>query len=236
MPNSDIKAEEKEVLINIEAFHEERIKKLKINETPKPFPDGGKIVIHLIPFESFLSEKHYDLSVYKGQYLVIKPMKFHTCDQEFNFDGLLHFNIGADRKCLDFVQVYTDGKIEAVDGYYLLYDHRGELPIFSIEEDIIKSIKEYLLFQEKLSIKPPVILYLAFLGAKGFLIRYGKIDDLFDNIHPIDREDLILPKIFIRNFDANVENILKTSFDRIWNACGYPRSYHYDDKGEWIIK
>ena len=231
-----IKAEGKEILKKIDDFREERLIKLRKNETPKPFHEGGKIVIHLLPFESFPSEKHYDLSVFKGQYQVIKPMRFHAYDQEFNFDGLLHFCVGADRKCLDYVQVYTDGKIEVVDGYYLSYNDRKELPIFSIEEDIIKSTKECLLFQEKLGIYPPLIFYLALLGAKGFSIRYGKIDDFFDNIHPIDREDLILPRIFIHNFDVNLENILKTSFDRIWNACGYPRSYHYNEKGEWIKK
>ena len=218
----------------IEEFHDERIKTLKNNETPKPFPEGGKIILHLIPLESFLFLKHYDLSIYKGQILALKPMRFDSLDQTYNFDGLLHFE-RRDKKCLAYVQIYVNGIIESVDSYYLGVEDKV-LFILEIEERIMSTTKEYLKFQKELGIKPPIIFYLALLGTKDFLIRYGHIDEQFNNINPVDREDLILPKIIIDEFDVLLEEKLKTSFDRIWNACGYPRSFHYNEKGEFIAR
>ena len=226
---------EKEVFEEIEAFHKDRLNKLKRNETSKPFPEGGKIVFHLIPFESFSISKHYDFSGYKGQILGLKPMRFNSLDQEYNFDGILHFELGSEKKCLAYIQAYVDGKIEAVDSYYLGVE-RKELFIFDIENGIVSSIKEYLKFQKDIGVKLPIVSYLAFLGAKDFLIEYGRIDNYFDNIHPIDREDLILPRIIIENFDASIEDLLKINFDLLWNACGYPRSFHYDENRKWIKK
>jgi len=55
-------------------------------------------------------------------------------------------------------------------------------------------------------------------------------------VQSIDREDLKLPRVVIDDFVKNPEKMLKTSFDRIWNACGYPNSLHYDKNGNWIEK
>ncbi len=224
--------EEKEILEKVEEFHSERIEKLKNNETPLPSFESGKIVMHLIPFETFASPKHCDLSGYKGQILDLKPLKFHSLDQMYDFDGMLHFELGKDEKCLAYVQAYFNGIMEAVDCHYLGFEHK-ELFIFEVEEIIISKTKEYIAFQKKLGIEPPIVFYLGMLGVKDFSIKYGHVDEHFDNIHPIDRNDLILPKVTIESFDASIEDLLKINFYRIWSACGYPRSFHYSANGEW---
>jgi len=227
---------EKNIVEKIECYQKERIENIKNNETTKPLIEGGKIIIHLIPFESVVDPKHYDFSSYNGQTLVLKPMRFNSLDQEYNFDGLLHFEIGSEKKCLAYVQAYVDGKIEAVDCYYLGVERKKELFIFDIENRLVSATEEYLKFQKDLGVELPIAFRLSMVGTKDFMIKYGNIDDYFHNIHPIHREDLILPTIIIENFDIPVERLLKISFDRVWNACGYPRSFHYDAKGKWIKK
>lgn len=227
--------EEKEIREKVEEFHSERIEKLTNNETPIPSFESGKIVIHLIPFETFASPKHCDLSGYKGEILALNPLTFQDLDQMYDFDGMLHFELREDRKCSAYVHAYFNGIIEAVDCIYLGLEQK-ELFIFDIEERIIRRTKEYIAFQKKLGIEPPVVFYLGMLGAKDFLIKYGNVDETFDNIHPIDRNDLILPKVTIESSDASIEDLLKTNFDRIWSACGYSRSFHYDEKGNWKEK
>lgn len=221
---------EKGIFKKIDEFHKAQIEKLKKNETPIPFLEGGKVVIHLIPVESFGPQKHYDLSPYKDHPQTLRPMKYQAYDQIYNFDGMLYFSQGANNKCIDYVQVYINGIVEAVDGYYLLPEKKI-LPILSLERTIIESTKEYLLFQKELGVKVPIIFYLSLLGARDFSIKPIS-NDIFNRSRAIEREDLSFPKIIIKKFDIVVEKFLKTNFDRLWNACGYPGSSYYDDKGE----
>lgn len=226
------KWEEKETFKKIDEFHKKRIEKLKKNETP--FPEGGKIAIHLIPFESFNSPRHYDLSAYNGNYETLKSIKSFPFDQTYNFDGLLYFIMNANEKCLYYVQIYINGIIEVVDGYHL---GAGKKVIYTLdmEKEIMDFTKECLLFQKKLGVNPPIFLCLTLLGAKNFSIP-EKEHDPFSKIRPIDREDLLLPKIRIEKFDIIPEKILKANFDRIWNACGHPRCLDYNEKGEFKAK
>lgn len=222
---------EKEIFQEIDNFHEERIKRLIKNETPLPFREGGKIVFHMIPFESFYSPKHYDLSAYKDKSQILKVLRgVQEYTQTYNFDGLLYSIIGRGDKCFGYVQVYTSGLIEAVNGYYLTIEKKI-LYMLDIEKEIISNTGEYLLFQKELGINPPIIFYLTLLGTKGFSMPHDRIDP-FTTTHPIDREDLGLPKIIIEKFDIAPEEILKINFDRIWNACGYPGSEYYDKNGK----
>ncbi|MBI5427197.1 MAG: hypothetical protein HZA02_02835, partial [Nitrospinae bacterium] len=37
----------------------------------------------------------------------------------------------------------------------------------------------------------------------------------------------------VDNFDEKAETILHPLFDMVWQACGWPQSKNYNDKGEW---
>ena len=50
----------------------------------------------------------------------------------------------------------------------------------------------------------------------------------------IERNDLILPEGQIEDADAEAGALLKSSFDMIWNATGWPASPNYDSNGVWI--
>lgn len=230
--------EEKEFINEIEKFHKERISKLKDNETPKSFREGGKIVIHLIPLDSFRNPKDYDLSIFAKEintFLLPMLVENKEHSQEYNYDGVLDFISGTDDKCLSYVQLYRTGMIEAVEGLFL----RPEIvniDIYQIEQEIILRTEDYISLQKAIGIEPSLIYYLALLGVKGHTMEVNSIDTQALNVHPFDRDDLILPRITIGNFNINAKEILRLSFYRIWNACGYPRSFQYNEKGEFIAK
>ncbi len=55
---------------------------------------------------------------------------------------------------------------------------------------------------------------------------------------PIDRDTLVLPEVFIEDYESiinesEVARTLRPIFDAIWNACGFERSYNYDEDGNW---
>ena len=57
-----------------------------------------------------------------------------------------------------------------------------------------------------------------------------------NEVYTIDRDILVLPEVFMENYDDQPASILKPCFDSIWNACGFPRSFNYNDEGEWAPK
>ena len=105
----------------------------------------------------------------------------------------------------------------------------------SIEDEIIMSTKEGLQIQKELNIDLPIILYLAVLDVKGFRVPDIRIFP-HRSSNPVDREDLVFPKLTIDDFEVIPEEILKTTFDRLWNACGFSGSANYDEKGKRITK
>lgn len=146
----------------------------------------------------------------------------------YNFDGLFHFIGEKDDECSAYFQVYTEGMIELVETRILRYAKKI-FPRHDMEDKIIDYTKQSLQFQKEFDVKPPIVLYLALLNVAGYEIppRLQVFAPRHD-LHPVDREDLILPKIIIDKFDIVLEEILKTNFDRIWNACGYKKSEYYD--------
>jgi hypothetical protein len=59
----------------------------------------------------------------------------------------------------------------------------------------------------------------------------------FEEVHPIDRDSLVVPEILVESFDFDAAQIMKPAFDTVWNAAGFPRSMNYDEKtGKWVGK
>jgi len=226
--------QQNEVFEEIKEFHRERLDKLRINETPKPCYEGGKIVLHLIPKDSFLDQYKFDISALPREAVdLLTPFYSEglAFSRSYNFNGLLNFILAKDKKCISYVQLYRNGTIEAVDAFYLTREEKN-IPIYRIEQEIILKADLYLQLQKGMGINPPIICFLALLGAKGYEITDDSIRISLE-IHPFDEEDLVLPKIVIENLDEDLKKIFKTSFDRIWNACGYPRSFQYNEKGKF---
>lgn len=232
---------EKEIFDKIEAFHDKRIDMIKKNDTSIPLREGVKTVLHLIPFNSFVSPKNYDLSKFHRKYLELKPLRDSGCFQTYDFDGLIHFHEVTENKSFGYVQLFTNGIIEAVSVRSLESVKRTDmsLPIYVLEKKIVDKLKEYLLFlKEKLNVELPIIFYLSLLEVEKCTIFSPdpslEIDD--EKIHNFGIKILNFSKIIIDTFDIVPEKILKTTFDKLWNAAGHPRSFHYNEKGQWIEK
>ena len=58
-------------------------------------------------------------------------------------------------------------------------------------------------------------------------------DPDIDEIHTIDRDILQLPEVIIESYDVRAADVLKPFFDSIWNACGFKKSFNYNDNDEW---
>lgn len=226
----------RDIADRIRNFRIERISKILSGETPVPFIDSAKIVIHIIPVVSFNPHQLYDLKVIDSNPYMLKPVNSASLGsrKRWNFDGLLSFSTypGYEDRACSYVQLYKNGIIEAVEGYMLDPKRRQDnlLKIHPIYEKVlIESVREYLKIQRTLNVDLPIFIYLSLLKVKGYSISY----DLFLRSDFIDRENLFIPEVIIENYDVDISLALKPCFDFVWNACGEPQSFNYDENGNF---
>ena len=220
----------------IRNFRLERISKIFANETPVPFYDNAKIVLHLIPIISFNPAQSYDIGKIASQPASMPPIGFHLggLSSRYNLDGFLTHDPEQDGKSCSYVQLFRSGIIEAVEGWLLRSERSdGKKLIYGDDEkELIKSLSTYLSLQRILNVEPPIFVFLTLLGVKGYSMAVSE-RVLIVKTHTIDRDILQLPEVIVESYDVKAENVLKPCFDSIWNACGFPRSLNYNDAGEW---
>jgi len=222
---------ERQIFKEIDRFYKERLKDIRENKIMAQLQESAKIIFHLIPFEFFISQKYYNILEYLNKIKVPSKNIFQELYQSYNFDGLFYYSGISDGKYKKYIQIFLNGIIEVADCSHLSANEKI-LYIRDIEDEMIENLKGCLSLQKELGIKIPIIFYFTFLGVKGFSIKRGDFFHLNRNYISIDREDLIFPKIIIKDFDENIEQMLRPTFDLIWNACGHQKSLFYDENGK----
>jgi hypothetical protein len=75
---------------------------------------------------------------------------------------------------------------------------------------------------------------LSLLGVKGYTMAVDPIRFFGLEPHAIERDALLVPEVMIERFEVNPAEVMRSIFDAVWNATGYPRSMNYDDGGKWV--
>ena len=222
----------------IRRFREDRISNIFANETPVPFCDTAKIVLHLIPIISFNPAQSYDIDKIASNPGKMMPMSCHGWNHRYNLDGFLTYSVSEEERSSSYVQLFKNGIIEAVEGLTLDPHYtNGKLSIpIGYEGELIRSLPDYLSILKTLNVELPIFIFMTLVGVKGYSMTIDKRKCWIGEVHTIDRDILLLPEIVIESYDVIAEDILRPCFDSIWNACGFSRSLNYDDTGEWVGK
>lgn len=223
----------------IRKFREDRISNIFADETPIPFYDNPKIVLHLIPIISFSPAQGYDIGKIASHPEKMTPIYCSVgCNYRYNLDGFLTYSGGQGGKSRSYVQLFKNGIIEAVEGSLLQPLEELSIPSILYEKELIISLRNYLSVLKTLNVELPVFIFLTLLGVKGYSmsIAIDRRDFLIDEIHTIDKDILLLPEVVIESYDVAPEDALRPCFDSIWNACGFPRSLNYNNAGKWVKK
>lgn len=220
----------------ISKFKTERIAQLFADNLPLPFYDGGKIVLHLIPLESFNPNYSIDLNPIINNPAKLKPIYTSGWNHRINLEGVLSYSGGGNDKSHSYIQLYRNGIIEAVEGLMLSAEREKKyIPSVAYELELIKSLREFLNLTKELEINMPMVIFLTLIGVKGYEMAVDKM--LFrDEYYKIDKDILQLPETIIESFGIEPKNILRPMFDLVWNACGFKRSYNFDEVGNWTAK
>lgn len=219
-------------------FRAQRISQIIADDTPVALQPGPKMVLHFLPFTAFdiASRPDYSASVKKdGGKIEMYPVMGTNGRGRYNFDGFVSFGdfdeTGTAYRA--YSQVFRSGIVE-ICSHMLGGEIKGNLFISTrFERDIIDNTEKFITWASKMDISPPLFLLLTLVNVKGYGIDIN--NQGYGGAHtPIERDNLFLREVQLEHLSEEPKVFFRTVFDTIWQACGYDRSYNYNEKGEWI--
>ncbi len=216
----------------IRAFRTDRIISLSNNETPIPFIDDPKIVLHCIPLESFAGQPQYDVLQFKLDPRRLRPMGSTGWDRRLNLEGIVAYGGGNPAYC--YTQLYRTGIIEAVQGSMLAHEYQGKrvIPSVAYEQYVFTYLPHCFEVLQQIGANVPLVVALSLIGTRGLEMGVDRLG--FEVSYPIQANTLVLPETIVQDFSMPVGKILKPLFDLVWNACGQPSSKNFDAEGNWV--
>jgi len=216
----------------IRAFRTDRIIAVSNNQTPVPFTDDPKIVLHCIPMDSFTSQRQYDILPYFDNPARLRPMVASGWNRRLNLEGVVSFAVHD--LAYSYTQLYRNGIIEAVLGGTLAHEYQGKLviPSVSYEQYVFQFLPFCFQVLQEIGANTPIVVGLTLTKTRGLLMGVESVS--FQLGHAIQEDTIILPEAIVEDFSTPPGQILKPLFDLVWNASGYPSSKNFDGDGNWI--
>lgn len=217
----------------IRKFITERVFMIYSNEFYYSLREGPKFIFHIIPINAFemgnnlpLDKLFNNLKEYRLKIKSFPPF------QRTNIDGLFFGDTLSGSVYLKYIQVFRNGVIEFCATNFFLTEKLWLDPVY--ENDIIEFLKTIIEVYKNIDVFPPIILFMSLVGVKNYVIyKNGASYYYLPDINYFDRDIIYVPEEIIESYDELPEKMLKPCFDAIWNACNFPRSHNYDDKGNW---
>ena len=219
----------------IRNFRAERISLILSGQTPIALARGPTTVLQVVPFDAFSGGHTFDVSrIYDSNLIPLRPL---TISQGFssrhNFDGIVTYSdIGKTAPPPSYLQLFRSGIIESVDTRRINIYNEKQLMIPGIgwEEELLGAVRQYFEIQANMGVTPPIVVMLSLLNVKGAKMHGGY--GLFAEDDKVDRDHILVPEVMAEGFTSDVAQLLKPTFDVVWNACGYPGSLGYGDDGQ----
>jgi len=215
----------------VREFQAGRLGSLLANETPLPLPECPLAVLHLVPLTAADPAGTFDLRGIATQPRLLPPIRGGGWNDRLNFDGFVTFT-GDDQHqpSLAYTQVFRNGSIEAVAGIPSDPKERKIAPWY--EGRVASALAQYLRAQALIGVGPPLAVSVSMLRVRGCTMASGPHYSV--PLHGgADRDVLAGPFGLIEDMDSDAAQVLRPSFDALWNAFGYPGSINYDNHGNW---
>ncbi len=211
-------------------FRSERVRKIEKDETPVPLDTGPKVVLHLIPHASLNEAVEIDVKQLYNVVSDLMPLACSGCSHRFNADGFLTETSSREGKHSGYLQVFRNGSFETVSTeLFTTQGEQGYLASLLFEREVINVVSRLVRLTGTLGIPGTCSIAVSLLGARGVLMTVDPYRNRFKQGYPIDRDALIVPWAAIG--DTDVSAALRTSFDFVWQAAGWPGSQYYDADG-----
>lgn len=214
----------------IRQFRMERLQLVASANLPVPMPSSPKIVFHAVPFQSLDPAFQVDIAKFSGQIRDrLTLMQDAGLRYRYNFDGYLAYSkLNPRQEVEGYAQFFRNGILEVVDASLLRSkaEEKPFVPATQMEQAIIRISQSFLTLYETISASPPFMFALSLVDVRGFYLAVNAQQVLHN--HTIDRDVLMVPELLVERFEGDIAQLLRKSFDVVWQAAGYPRSLNYD--------
>lgn len=230
--------QENTVSKKIKDFHETRILEIEAERSPLPLSGENKIIIHLIPRESYSSNTTLSKDQLRSLRENIDGLQpIHTGGNwyrpEVNLEGIISHAGRGRGVARSYLQVFRNGIMEAVESSILDRDGGDTIPSLLLEEEINNHTRQCLGVLRSLSITTPIYVFITLTGVKGLRMANGDRQDDDDEVTTIRKNILNLPEATFESYDQNVARTLRPSIEMVWNASGIVTSPNFNANGDW---
>ena len=216
----------------IRLFRTNRTAKILAGDAPVPLGPRGRIVLHVVPMSAFADPPSIDLAGYLERGTMLRRCSWRIDNHKFNLDGIVTSSNSAPNPSLAYIQLFRTGAVECVE----VIDHENS-EVFEIHPRYERNINEFLRFNipilREIGAQLPIYVFVSFVDASG--CELGRRPTAWHRTQssPLTENVVLLPEAVIQDFDAIPEIWMRPVYDAAWNAFGYPRSYNYNDEGDW---
>jgi hypothetical protein len=225
------------VRTSLSRWRADRLARISARETPVLLAPNAMTVLHTIPVVSADQIQRIDVSGVAESGTDLRPLYGGGWNSRLNFDGALAYAPHhADPVAISYTQLFRNGAVEGVEAWMLRAgrdDQPHDIPSLLLERTLIQGLRVQFRLLMALEISAPVVVCVALLGVRGLKMavqpgRYWSFD-----AYPIDRDDLVIPEIWVDDLNNAPAALLRPAIDAIWQAAGWPRSENYDAEGVW---
>lgn len=223
----------------VRVFRTDRLAKILVGDTPVPLQDGGRVVLHAVPFQPFADRRSLDIinMIVKGTHVPL-PLDSMASENRWsvNLDGYLSYAMGDGRAALSYAQFFRSGAIEGVSRLEL-DDQTGRpfIPGTTLAKRLVGALRQYLDVLSAYEIGLPVFASVSLVGVEGCSLRYSSgMGRSYLVAGPRPGDTIILPEVTLEAHPVDTRMALKSTLDMLWNAFGLQRADVYDDRGQWV--
>lgn len=216
----------------LRSFRQNRIELVSEGRTPIPVEGGAKLVIHIIPLDTFeTTSKRNVLNILSSNYTKLVHEGCRETEMRYNFDGLVVFcRPNETGEYQEYCQLFTSGYFEIVSSSIGFVNGEEKRLYRDIDKGIFRDVKKFIGLIEELDIVPPIAFFVSFIGVKDYVMNVRR-RGAWQKFYPIEHSQLLIPEIIINNFQDDPEAFLSGPFNDLWRACGYPENMNYDENG-----
>ncbi|MCU4753484.1 ATP-binding protein [Halobacteria archaeon AArc-curdl1] len=211
---------------DIEQFLADRIAKIRAGDVPVPYETGPAMVLHVIPASAFTLRSEIDISSDSENHGGLPLLQRDRGGQMLasarrNVDGIVnsHDLLHTDPENLnsEYVQLYRDGRIEAVHTFHFRKDFSDDqIGFWTLYEILHDRLPDYSGFLSVREISLPVFMYLTFIDLEGYVLASDTVRDSRE----LDRDLATLPPVTLETFDKGSKEVTNEFMRNIWHAFG----------------
>jgi hypothetical protein len=221
----------------MQAFRAERLTKVKNNDGARSVQAGCCYALHLMPLVSFSGPTTFETSSFREHVGAMVAGGASYSDYR-NLDGAVA-SVGTQPTGAEkYVQLFRSGVVEVVA--YAGAHHSGEKIIHRVRiaDGIRRGLPPIATRLSEMEIRGPIAIAASLLSTQGH--TFPAPQDMWgEGFRTSDREDLVLPEIWVESIEAvleDVDTVVRPILDMLWQCFDQDRCDFYDATGKWAVR